>query len=234
VTCKLVYLARRAKTVSREDWPRTWKSHAVFASQFPVLEAKIEWMRYCNRIDVPTLDGQEANVPSLSSEHDGVSVASAESIEGLNGAGFSNAERALIDEDELRVFDMLTPNFTWYCDETLLIDGPALEFAVFRFFPRKEGASREAFDSNFIEAHRALGEVPGINRLALNHPIGDVRPLFPYEGILEAWFETEDEAVRALSGPALDVDLSTVSDTDRSVTMLTRISHRWPKTWTGQ
>jgi hypothetical protein len=41
---KLIYLARRAATVSREDWPRTWKSHAIFASQFPVLEAEIRWL----------------------------------------------------------------------------------------------------------------------------------------------------------------------------------------------
>ncbi len=43
---KLVYLARRAKTVGREDWPRTWKSHAVFASQFPSMEASLNWLRY--------------------------------------------------------------------------------------------------------------------------------------------------------------------------------------------
>ena len=65
MTYKLIYLARRAATVSRDDWPRTWKSHAIFASQFPVLESKIEWMRYCNRIDQPTLDGEPVDVPFL-------------------------------------------------------------------------------------------------------------------------------------------------------------------------
>ena len=54
---KLIYLARRAATVAREDWPRTWKSHAIFASQFPVMESEIRWLRYCNRIDVPMLEG---------------------------------------------------------------------------------------------------------------------------------------------------------------------------------
>ena len=49
MTCKLIYLARRASTVSREDCPRTWKSHSIFASQFPVLEAEISCVRYCHR-----------------------------------------------------------------------------------------------------------------------------------------------------------------------------------------
>src|SRR5262245_7094573 len=91
MTYKLVYLARRAATVAREDWPRTWKSHAVFASQFPVLEAKIDWMRYGNRAEI--------DLPDISQAHDGVAVAAAETLEGLTGAGFSDDDRARIDAD---------------------------------------------------------------------------------------------------------------------------------------
>ena len=230
MTCKLVYLARRAGTVSREDWPRTWKSHAIFASQFPVLEAKIDWMRYCNRIDAPTLDGEAIEIDGISTTHDGVSVASSDSIEGLNGAGFSAEERALIDKDELRVFDMLTPNFTWYCNETVVADGPPLEFAVFRFFKRKGSMSREEFDRDLIAAHEALAAPAGLNRLALNHPIGEPLPLFPFEGIAEWWFTSQDEAVCALAGDALGGDFAGFCDVDATETVLTYISHRWPKT----
>ena len=38
---KMHYLARRAKNVAWEDWPRTWKSHAIFASQFPAMDGTI-------------------------------------------------------------------------------------------------------------------------------------------------------------------------------------------------
>ena len=55
MTAKLIYLARRAATVVRDDWPPTWRSHAVFASQFPALEANISWLRYCNRVDQPVI-----------------------------------------------------------------------------------------------------------------------------------------------------------------------------------
>ena len=229
MSCKLVYLARRAKTVSREDWPRIWKSHAIFASQFPALEAEIDWMRYCNRIDEPMLDGQPAVLPGISTVHDGVSVASSESLETLQGGALSKEERALIDKDEVRVFDMLTPNFTWYCNETVVMDGPPLEFAVFRFLKRKDGVGRQDFDRQFIAAHEGISPPAGLNRLALNHPMGDPLPLFPFEGIAEWWFATQDDAVRALSGDMPGGDLAGFCDADATETVLTYISHRWPK-----
>ena len=74
MTYKLVYLAHRAVTVSREEWPRTWKSHAVFASQFAVAGSRIEWMRYCNRIDAPEIDGEPVELPMVSQGHDGVAL----------------------------------------------------------------------------------------------------------------------------------------------------------------
>ena len=57
---KMLYLARRAATVSWEDWPRTWKSHAIFASQFPAMSGTIDWMRYTTRVDDPSLGMYQA------------------------------------------------------------------------------------------------------------------------------------------------------------------------------
>ncbi len=219
---KIVYLARRAKSVSREDWPKTWKSHAVFASQFPALEAKIDWMRYCNRID-------GIDLPGLSTAHDGVALVAGDSLEGLTGTGISAEDRAKIDADELRVFDMLTPNFTFYCEENVLRDGPAAQIAMIRFLPRAEGVSHGAFDARLYAAHADIGPLPGLNRLALNRPVQDPLPLFPFDGIAEWWFESEDDAVNAVAGEALGQDLADFCDMDRAVTMLTSICHRWPK-----
>lgn len=233
--CKLIYLARRAATVTREDWPRTWRSHAIFASQFPVLEAKIDWMRYCNRIDDPEVAG----LPGLSTAHDGVSVASSPTLDALNGGGFSKEERALIDQDELRVFDRLTPDFSFFCTEQLLRDGPPLEIGVFRFLPRKPGMSREAFAERWQGEHAkvagAVADALGnVNRYAQNLSIDEPPPDFPFDGIGECWHADLDGALKALSDPAvaaLTDDLAQFCDMDRSVTMFTRISHRWPKMW---
>jgi hypothetical protein len=233
---KLVYLARRAKTVSREDWPRTWKSHAVFASQFPSMEASLNWLRYCNRIDQPTIGGEPVDLPQLSTAHDGVAVAASDTLEGIQGGGFSPENQELIDTDERRVFDILTPNFTFFSTETVVKDGPLGQVAVFRFLPRAGGLDRAQFTARYRDhAERArgvVGSIAGLTRSVLNHPVNEEKPLFPFDGISESWFETEDDAVRALAGGAFDPlsdDLGSFSDLDRSVTVLTSVYHRWPK-----
>jgi hypothetical protein len=232
---KLIYLARRAKTVSRADWPRTWRSHAIFASQFPLLEAQLDWLRYCNRIDEPSLDGQPVDLPQLTTEHDGVAVAASATLEGITASGFTPEVRARIDEDERRVFDMLTPNFSFFTTETILKEGPLGEAALFRFLPRATGLAREEFTSRYRHEHAgraraALASVAGLTRAVLNHPVNDPLPLFPFDGISEYWFATPDDAVRALAGGAfdpLDGDLEAFCDLDRGITMLTKVFHRW-------
>lgn len=227
---KLVYLARRAATVTREDWPRTWRSHAIFASQFPVLEATIDWMRYCNRVD-------DVDIPGLSAAHDGVSVAAAGSTQALNGAGFTKAERDRIDADELRVFDMLTPHFTFYCREETLLDGAKGEAALFTFLARQPGLSREDFDRRWNGDHRAVAEsalagAGSVSRYVHNRPVHEPLPLFPFDGIAETWFPTVDDAVLALREGQFDPlrrDLAGFCDMARSETVLTRVCHRWPK-----
>lgn len=229
MTYKLVYLARRAATVAREDWPRTWKSHAIFASQFPVLEAEISWMRYCNRLDTA--------LPGISSAHDGVAVAASPSLAGLNGAGFSQADRARIDEDELRVFDMLTPHFTYYCREDTVIDGPLGEVAVYAFLARKPELSHAEFEDRFTGSHAAAAKAAiaatgSATRHVHNVPVHDPLPLFPFDGIAETWFPSREEAEAALQGEAyatLRGDLAQSCDLDASTIMLTGVCHRWPK-----
>ncbi len=229
---KLIYLARRNPTVSRADWPRTWRSHAVFASQFPVLESGIAYMRYCNRLEAPGL-------PGISEAHDGVAIAAGDNLDALNGAGFSAADREKIDEDELRVFDMLTPDFTFYCTEAVLRDGNPGEAALFRFLARKPEATRDDFDLRFGGSHaelaeKTIGPLAAVTRYVHNRPVHEPLPLFPFDGIVETWFSGADKAVAAIADGDLrkvDEDLAAFCDLERSVTVLTSVCHRWPKDW---
>jgi hypothetical protein len=237
VSYKLIYLARRAKTVAREDWPKTWKSHAIFASQFPVLEAEIRWLRYCNRLDEPKLDGEPVDLPMLSTEHDGVAIAGSPTLEGISGAGFTPEDRERIDEDELRVFDMLTPNFTFFTQETVLKDGRLGDAALFHFLPRAKEMSREEFDMAYrdglgIAAKELVTGIPGLSKAALNSPVNEDRPLFPFDGISEFWFATAEDAVHAVADGMLDTlgkNLAGTADLAKSVSILTTVYHRWPK-----
>lgn len=228
---KMLYLARRAPTVSWEDWPRTWKSHAIFASQFPAMEGTIDWMRYTTRIDDPAL----GELP-VSTEHDGVSVAEASELGTFQGHGFTPEQRALIDQDELRVFDRYTPEFSFYCTETRPVDGPLGEAAIFRFLLRRPEVSRAAFDAHLKGPHadlaRKLAGDLAATRWAINFTLDSPPPDFPFEAIEECWFATPEDAARALRAAAMQEvldDLAAISTPDRMVTMLTRPTHRWPK-----
>lgn len=228
---KMLYLARRAVTVSWQDWPRTWKSHAVFASQFPAMSGTIDWMRYTTRIDDPSL----GKLP-VSTQHDGVSVAEAAKLDTFYGKGFTSEQRALIDADELRVFDRYTPQFSFYCTETRALDGPVGEAAIFRFLLRKPAVSRDAFDQYLKVKYRGLcaqaASSLGAQRWALNSTIDAPPPDFPFEAIDECWFASVEQAAQALKSPAmasLTANLATVSDDASNITMLTRPTHRWPK-----
>jgi len=228
---KMLYLARRAPTVSWEDWPRTWKSHAIFASQFPAMSGTIDWLRYTTRVD----DQRLGQLP-VSSEHDGVSVAQAPELETFYGKGFTPEQRKLIDQDELRVFDRYTPEFSFYCTEARLFDGPLGEAAVFRFLRRRADVSHEAFERYLKGEHaRLCAEAAATlraQRWALNSVV-DTPPVdFPFEAIDECWFASVQDAARALTAPAmlrLTDELAKVCDVERSITMLTRPTHRWPK-----
>jgi len=228
---KMLYLARRAPTVSWEDWPRTWKSHAVFASQFPAMDGTIDWMRYTTRIDDPSL----GDLP-VSTEHDGVSVAEAQDLDTFLGRGFTPDQRALIDADELRVFDRYTPRFSFYCTEQRVVDGPLGEAAVFRFLLRRPDLPRADFDAYLRGDHARLaaGQAAalGASRWAINFSIDAPPEDFPFDAIAECWFPTPQDAAAALRAEAMRAvtdDLAKVSLPDRGVTMLTRPTHRWPR-----
>jgi hypothetical protein len=228
---KMLYLARRAKTVSWEDWPRTWRSHAIFASQFPAMSGTIDWMRYTTRVN----DSSLGDLP-VSTEHDGVSVAEAPVLDTFYGKGFSPEQRVLIDQDELRVFDRYTPEFSFWCTETRVVDGPVGEAAVFRFLRRKADVSREVFENHLKSEYAGLCEnaasALGAQRWALNTTVDGPPKDFPFEVIDECWFPSIEIAARALTSSAmrpLTDALAKVCDVERNITMLTRPTHRWPK-----
>lgn len=228
---KLVYLARRNPGIGRADWPKTWKSHAIFASQFSVAGSRIEWMRYCNRIDAPELDGAAVALPMVSTAHDGVALIN----NGANEPSLSplpDDVRSALDTDELRVFDQLVKNFAFPCVETLLLDGLPGKAAVFIFLPAADGLKDRLDGAHSEVARNTLSALAGVTRYAHNHPMQVPAPPFDYGAIVEMWFARPEDAVRALSKGALDpvlADLATFADMDKAVVMLTSPCHAWPK-----
>lgn len=233
---KLIYLARRNPSIAFEDWPRAWRSHAVFASQFPVIGGRINSLFYCSRLASPTLDGAPFDPPGASLDHDGVAVVSSPSAEDLGGE-LSAEDRARIDEDERRVFDAQTPSFSFRCQETLVQGGAPGQAAVIRFLARQAGGSRDAFRARWSQGHadvavRAADAAGTVTRYVHDDLVEPPPPGYPFDGITETWFASPDDAVRSFVDGALAPvaeDLAAFCDLDRSVTLSTRAVHRWPR-----
>lgn len=226
---KLIYLARRNPSCSREDWPEHWRSHATFAGQFAFIANDITYSCYCNRIDQPVLEGRPVEVPGLSGDHDGVAIGVSSRVETLKGGGFTAEERKLIDRDELRVFDMLTPEFSYYCTETVLKEGKYGLYGLIRFLARKPEMSpedfRQWFEGEFAAAARASID-DTVVRHALDIPTHGPLPRFPFDAITDCWFDSEDDAVRAALNPAIPEAMAEMCDMEASVTMLTHAYRR--------
>lgn len=234
---KLIYLARRNPTVSRADWPKVWRSHSKFASQFPGLPAGITFARYCNRIEQPTLDGLPVNLAGLSVAHDGASIGVSDSIALLQGGAFTDAQMRLIEQDERRVFDRLTVEFSFYCTETPVRDGPAGEAVVFQFLARPPDIPRVTFRERLSGDHarivkQMLAQSGSITRYTHNFPLHLPLSDFPFEAISECWYTTVDDAVRSLRDGTLSPvqqDLAAFTDPVRNVWLLTDICMRFPR-----
>ena len=149
----------------------------------------------------------------------------------------TTGQRALIQQDELRVFNRLTPDFAYYSTETPVRDGKLGQAAIFRFLVRKAGRAANyaqgAPDGNHARILRdILAANDTVTRYTHNLPLHRPLPLFPFDAISECWFVTPDDAARALHDfrfAAADEDLAEVCDLGRSVTMLYSGGH-----WTGR
>lgn len=232
---KLIYLAKRAAGVKVEDWPRHWRSHAVFASTIPSIGASLNSLFYCSRQLAPTLDGKPFEAPGTSREYDGVAVVSSSALESLGGK-LTPENQAKIDEDERRVFSTLTPNFSFYCKEALIHGKAHGGAAVIRFLARKAGASHEDFVARWNGPHAEIAkraaDAGGATRYVHDQLERPPPPEYPFDGIAETWFADAEAAAGSLTSAAfapVRADLADFCDVERGVTMLTYVSHRWPK-----
>jgi hypothetical protein len=231
---KIVYLAKRNPAVAAEDWPKHWRSHPRFVSQFPSLGGSIERLRYCARVLAPSVDGQPASLPEATLDYDGSAILTGASHEAMRG-DVSDEDLEKIWDDERRVFSALTPTFSFHCVEKLIHgDEAPTEVAVLRFVARKPGLSREDFLARWNGAHAdhatAAADASGVvRRYVQNELIRDPPPAFAFDAISETWFDSVEDAVRAFDVCAPAQGAEAFTDPSRSVTMLTYVVYKHPR-----
>jgi hypothetical protein len=232
---KMIYLARRNPEIAVEDWPRTWRSHAIFCSQFPVIGANIDSLFYCARVREISSGEGPLELPGANHDYDGVGVVSSDTPEAL--ASSISPNRAAIDADELRVFSTYVNRFTFNCLEELVHGGAAGGVAVFRFLTPKSGCRREDFSARLREdyaelAVRGVKASGTVTRYVHNQLADDPPPGYPFYAITETWFATKEDAARSYTDAAMApaaACLANFSDPQHSVTLMTEVIHRWPR-----
>lgn len=233
----MIYLARRNPSIAAEDWPRTWRSHAAYAAQILTLDARLTSLFYCSRVLNPMLDGAPFAPPDAARSYDGVAIVSSDTDE-VPQAEMTPEVRAKIDQDELRVFSTYVPRFSFSCEEVLAHGSAPGKSAVIRFLARKPGTAREAFCARWGGRHaeiaRRAADASGIvARYVHDSLIAEPPPGYPFDGIAETWFASTEDAVRSFVNEALAPivqDMPAFCDQTRSVTLLTNVIHRWPRT----
>ena len=231
---KMYYLARRNPSVAPEDWPRHWRTHPKFVSQFPMIGGRIEKIFYNARIYRPTLDGASVDLPQVSTEYDGVAVVSSpKDTLGIRDTPSDIQEKIL--EDERRVFGDYTRNSASFGKEALVLGGAQGKAVIVRFMRRKPGTSPEEFNSEWAKladiAEQAVrdGKIVRYVHVAPSEPYNSGHE---YDGISEAWFASPENATRALTDPQLaplfDAQ-GAFSDPAGSVTMLNENIYAWPR-----
>jgi hypothetical protein len=231
---KMIYLAKRNPTVAPEDWPRTWRTHPKFVSQFPIIGAAIDHLNYCARLREPTLDGKAFDPPGVSREYDGVAVVASDDGRLHTNAIPKDIYEQILD-DERRVFSMNVEQFSVQCREASVQGerrGPA---AVIRFVARKPGTSKEAFAEAFqaqeAAAERAIA-AGKTTRQVRNTVIAEPPPGYEYDAVLETWFDSAEAATRSFADPDLAPlvrDLPAACDPAKAVTMLTEVIYALPR-----
>lgn len=173
---KEIYLTRRNPAVSEQDWPRTWRSHAVFVGGLG-LGGPIELMLYCARL-------YGADAPGLNTDYDGVALLRYAAREETIWDTPPEIQ-SQIDQDELRVFERNIPGVRVYAEETQAMGAGPSDFVVLRFFGDDDPVSEAAASTV---------------RFVQNDVYGDRPEGYEFAAITESWFDTEEEALASV-GP---------------------------------
>jgi hypothetical protein len=225
---KLIYLARRNPQIAPQDWPSAWRSHPRYVSQFPVIGAAVDDLRYCARL-------RDVAIGDATQDYDGVAII-ANDTAGLDGVQMTPDVREKIRADELRVFSAHVEAFSLYGRETLVLGGQAGQAAIVRFVVRRLDVAPADFHARWRERHEmaaaraiAAGKVV---RFVLNAIEVQPPPGYPFAGVSETWFASAEAAAGALADlelASLTRDAPSYGADEGSVTLVSEVIYRWPK-----
>lgn len=228
---KMIYLARRNPALKPEEFPQAWREHSALGAGCTNVRDKVRSVRQCSR----DLDNS-ARLARASLSYDGVNLLELRDRQAADDIWNDEETLRIMRPDEPRVFSTWVRDFTLVAEAGVLRDGEATDCVVVAFLGLAAGCPKADLDGALAAADAgcwladpALG---ASRRLVLNRVDGTPPPGYDYALILEAWFPDPDTAIRAFDGVALPGrlprEVAACIDPARSVTLLTRVTHRRP------
>jgi len=228
---KMIYLARRNPALAPEDFPQAWREHSALGAGCSNVRDKVKSVRQCSR-DLENTP----RLPGAAADYDGVNLLVLRDRQAADDIWNDAETLRIMRPDEPRVFSTYVRNFTLVAEEAVLRDGEPTDCMVAAFLGLREGTGPAALERALAAAGTdgwladpAFGAAV---RLVLNRVDGTPPPGYDYALILEAWYPDPASAVRAFDATALPARLpralADCIDPARSVTLLTRVTHRRP------
>lgn len=228
---KMIYLARRNPALKPEEFPQAWREHSALGAGCSNVRDKVRSVRQCAR----DLDNG-ARLAGASMSYDGVNLLELRDRQAADDIWNDEETLRIMRPDEPRVFSTWVRDFTLVAEAGVLRDGDATDCVVVAFLGLAAGCRKADLDGALaaVDAGRWLADpaLGATRRLVLNQVDGTPPPGYDYALILEAWYLDPDTAIRAFDGVELPArlprELAACIDPDRSVTLLTRVTHRRP------
>lgn len=190
---KWIYLAQRNPRFSREQFFQRWLNHRRIGVM-PEMVAEFSGATYC------AIREKNNGLEMLSDEYDGMGLFPLKGLHSIPVIA-SNLKRDYIKADELRFFTMNSEDFSMYCAEDVLRNGPETKAVVVQFLRRNSSLAPQDFITQWREASAELLEKSSfggsVSRYIQNTVIALPPPGFGYDGIAEIWFESAEAMVNA-------------------------------------
>jgi|JI10StandDraft_1071094.scaffolds.fasta_scaffold190419_2 hypothetical protein len=231
MTWKMIYLARRNPALAAEHFPKAWREHSALGAGCTNVRDKVKSVRQCSR----DLDNT-SRLAGASAAYDGVNLMVLRDRQAATDIWNDEETLRIMRPDEPRVFSTWVRDFTLIAEECLLRDGEPTDCVVTAFLGLAPGLNQADLARSLAAAgpERWLADpaLGASRRLVLNRVDGTPPPGYDYALILEAWYPDPATAVRAFDTLSLPERLPRVVaaciDPARSVTLLTRVTHRRP------
>lgn len=190
------YLARRNPRFTHEEWVRRWRQHWRLADAQPRSRTV---RRY---IQCEVVFDQEHP------EYDGAASSEYHSPEARQENRADTEYHAIMQHDELQVFDRLIDECSFVADHTVVTGSGVGPYKILRYLRRASEVSNDAFGRMWREVYaRDIQEaLPGAVGYAQNATLAGERNGLGVDGSDEIWFDDVSQAIEGATALAAGFD----------------------------